>query len=121
MLATSGALCIEEGQFVWQGINRHWACAAQAVTAALGALTTIGAVVRGREALTPLGMHLAALPVDVRCVWHSALGRDRRRASSWLKDVLRGRRLEVDTPTVHSTWHAGRNPASIKFSIGRRG
>ena len=45
------------------------ACAAQAVTAALGALTTIGAVVGGSEALTPLGMHLAALPVDVRCVW----------------------------------------------------
>ncbi|KAK9844162.1 hypothetical protein WJX81_006552 [Elliptochloris bilobata] len=38
----------------------------EAVTAALNALTTIGAVVRGREALTPLGVHLAALPVDVR-------------------------------------------------------
>lgn len=53
----------------------NWACAAQAVTAALGALTTIGAVVRGCEALTPLGMHLAALPVDVRCVYTQDLGK----------------------------------------------
>ncbi len=40
---------------------------AQAVAAALGALVSVGAVMHGREALTPLGLHLAALPVDVRC------------------------------------------------------
>ena len=40
---------------------------AQAVSAALGALASVGAVMHGREALTPLGLHLAALPVDVRC------------------------------------------------------
>ena len=66
----------EEMKLVLQKSNMPQPCAAQAVTAALGALTTIGAVVRGREALTPLGMHLAALPVDVRCVYMQLFGKN---------------------------------------------